>query len=372
MIARPAIPEGSPVVVKVGSSSLAFPQGGVDPDALRRVVDQVADAWEAGYPTVLVTSAAIAAGLPLLGMKARPVDLPGLQMAAAVGQVSLMSSYAVEFARRGLIAGQVLLTKDVLANREQYVHSREALEAMLKNRIVPVVNENDTVVVDELKLGDNDRLAAIVSHLAGARLLVLLTDTPGLYSGDPRGEPDAELLTAVQDTDAILDRLAKGGSGPLGSGGVATKVAAARMAAWSGIPTVVAAAKAEGTVLRALSGEEVGTWVAPKKAGLSARRLWIAFGLPATGTVRVDAGAATALVRDQRSLLPVGVTEVVGSFEAGRAVEIVDGEGALVAKGLASLDDRQLRRIMGRRTVEVDGWEGVVVHRDDLVVLAAD
>ena len=289
---RPATP-GSPIVVKIGSSSLAPASGGLDDAAVRRIVEQIDTLWNAGHPCVLVSSGAVAAGLPALKMSERPNDVPGLQAAAAVGQGRLMERYFREFGERGRVSGQVLLTRDILAHRAQYLHAREALERLLSLDVVPVVNENDTVVVDELKLGDNDRLAAIVSHLVGAGMLVILTDTEGLYSDDPRLENDAELLSAVRHTDEVLDDLwRRSKAGSLGSGGVATKVAAARMAAWSGIPTVIAdAAEADGAV-RAVAGEVVGTWVEPQEARLTARKLWIAFGLPSEGTLVVDDGAA--------------------------------------------------------------------------------
>ena len=363
---RPVEPGGR-VVLKVGSSSLVHPQGGIDAGALERVSDQVARLWDDGHPTVLVTSAAVAAGLPALGLDERPRDVPGLQVAAAVGQGRLMERYTRAFEGHGLVAGQVLLTRDVLARREQYLHAREALERMLSVGVVPIVNENDTVVVDELKLGDNDRLAAIVSHLVGASMLVILTDTAGLYSGDPRLTDDAELLTAVEHTDAILDELWRSSStGRLGSGGVATKVAAARMAAWSGIPTVIASASRAGAASGAVAGDEVGTWVEPRPGGLPARKLWIAFGLPAEGKLRVDAGAVRALTGAGRSLLAAGVLAVEGDFAAGAAVEVLDAHDELVGKGLAGVDAASLRDALGAHSSTLGG---AAIHRDDLVVL---
>jgi glutamate 5-kinase len=358
---RPVAP-GAPVVVKVGSSSLAPPGGGLATKALERVVGQVATAWMRGHPTVLVSSGAVAAGLTALGRSTRPADIPGLQVAAAVGQSRLMERYTVGFERRGMVAGQVLLTKSVLADRDQYLHARQALDRMLSERIVPVVNENDTVAIEELRLGDNDRLAALVSHLVGAGLLVLLTDTVGLFSADP-GAPGSELLDAVRHTDRVLDQIGAGRSGPLGSGGVATKVAAARMAAWSGVPTVVAAAGEDRAVERAISGEPVGTWVDPQPGRLPARKLWIAFGQPAVGTVTIDDGAMDAIVRRGRSLLAVGVRSSSGSFDAGDAVEVLDERGSPIAKGIVrmSSDVLDLDRTPERSRE--------LIHRDDLVVL---
>ena len=355
------------MVVKVGSSILAGDGGGLDAAAVPQVVAQVAGLHDSGFRAVLVSSGAVAAGLPALGLDLRPTDIPGLQAAAAVGQGRLMAAYAAAFASQGLIVGQVLLTRDVLANRDQYLHAREALERMVSMDIVPIVNENDTVVIDELRVGDNDRLAAIVSHLTDAGMLVLLTDTPGLLSADPRFEDAAELIDAVRHTDRVLDTLGAGRAGPLGSGGVATKVAAARMAAWSGIPTAIVPGSEPDAVARAVAGEAVGTWVKPHRSGLSARKLWIAFGLPSVGRLLIDDGAVRALIDDGRSLLPAGVVGVTGVFAAGAAVEIYDRAERLVGKGLAALGAGTVRIAAGRHTSEAGG---VAVHRDDLVVFA--
>ena len=357
---RRATAQGRPVVVKVGSSSLSTPGVGLAPDAIARVAAQVESLWESGRPAVLVSSGAVAAGLPVLGLTSPPTDLPGSQVAAAVGQSRLMESYGAAFGERGRVTGQVLLTRDVLARREQYLHSREALERMLQLGVVPIVNENDTVVVDELKLGDNDRLAAIVAHLVDAAMLIILTDTKGLYSSDPRLQPQAEMISAVMYTDEILDELWRTSSkGVLGSGGVATKIAAARMAAWSGIPTVIAPAADVEVALEAATGADVGTWVEPHPAKLSARKLWIAFGLPSGGKLTVDDGARHALVTNGSSLLAVGVSAVQGNFAAGGAVEILDTSGSLIGKGLSRFASGDVST----------GVAGPVVHRDDMVVL---
>ena len=364
---RPRPAPGSTIVIKVGSSSLADAGGGLDDAAVDRVVSQVEGVWGQGHPTVLVTSGAVAAGLPVMGDAERPGDLAGLQVAAAVGQGRLMERYATKFGARDRVVGQVLLTRDVLARREQYLHARETLQRMLGLGIVPIVNENDTVVVDELKLGDNDRLAAIVAHLVSAAMLIILTDTAGLYSDDPGLTDDAELLTAVRHTDEILDQLLRGsGSGALGSGGVATKISAARMAAWSGIPTVIAAAFDETAAVAAVSGKDVGTWVEPHDSKLTAKKLWIAFGLPSAGRLVVDAGAMAALREHGGSLLPAGVTEVDGDFSAGSAVEVVTADGSLVGKGLAGLSATELRAALGRHSSDAGGE---AIHRDDLVML---
>lgn len=356
----------SAVVVKIGTSSLTGNGPGIRRESVRRVVANVEKSWAAGHPTILVTSGAIAAGLPVMGLTDRPGDIPGLQVAAAVGQNRLMAMYTEEFEKVGRQVGQVLLTRDVLARRDQYLHARTALERMLSLGVVPVVNENDTVVVDELRFGDNDRLAAIVSHLVSAGMLVLLTDTSGIYSGDPWISETAELLSAVQHTDEVLDQLRINSSqGKFGSGGVGTKVAAARMAAWSGVPTVIASATEDGVVERAIAGEDVGTWVDPRESSLSARKLWIAFGSPSEGSVSVDEGAARALKDAGKSLLPVGVTGIEGRFGEGTIVEVLS-DGELIAKGLVAMSSEDILRVRGEHS-SVAGGE--VIHRDDLVVL---
>ena len=364
---RVKIPVGAPIVLKVGSSSLSKPGGGVDLVAIARTVQQVCSLWDRGNPTVLVSSGAVAAGIPEFG--GRPKDITELQVAAAIGQGRLMENYSRAFANEARVVGQVLLTKDILGIRNQYLHSRQALGRMLELGVVPIVNENDTVAVEELKLGDNDRLAAIVSHLVGANLLILLTDTDGLYAKDPRFDADAELLGALRHNDAILDELASGGSGPLGSGGVGTKVVAARMAAWSGVPTVIAPAGSTDAALRAVNGEEIGTWVAPHTEKLASRKLWIAFGLASEGQVVVDDGAAMALTQRGSSLLAVGATSVSGDFVTGAAVEVLDQAGRLLAKGTMNVGSEAARRAVGKRSSELTGWDGEMIHRDNLVVL---
>ena len=364
---RPPVPVGSRLVLKVGSSSLSKPAGGIDQLAMARVIQQVCSLWDTGYPTVLVSSGAVAAGLPHLGE--RPSGIIGLQVAAAVGQTRLMEYYSRAFGTEGRTVGQVLITKDILGMRSQYLNARHALTHMLDLGIVPIVNENDTVAIEELKFGDNDRLAAIVSHLVSADMLIMLTDTDGLFSADPR-LGDGELLSAVRHTDEILDDLAREGeAGPMGSGGVATKVAAARMAAWSGIPTVIASATEPGVVDKIVQGDPIGTYVAPHASKLSARKLWIAFGQPSEGSVTVDDGAVTAIVERGGSLLPVGVVAVSGEFASGAAIEVYGQSDVLIAKGVSALGSSELRAAMGKRTMDL-GLDGEAIHRDQLVILA--
>ena len=364
---RHATARGGVVVAKIGSSSLTNDGLSLNDEAIGRIVRQVSDSWRAGYPTVLVTSAAVAAGLGAMGRTARPPDVPSLQVAAAVGQGRLMERYSRAFAEQGMMAGQILLTKSVLADREQYLHARQALERMLAERVVPIVNENDTVAVEELRLGDNDRMAALVAHLVRAELLVLLTDTAGLLSADPRVDETATLLSEISHTDQLLDDLMGAKSGPLGSGGVGSKIAAARMAAWSGVPTVIGPSRMDDALARAVAGEEVGTWVDPRRERIPARKLWIAFGQPSEGAVSIDEGARVALQENGRSLLGVGVRKVHGGFDLGSAVEILGSDGELVGKGIVRVSASDLVR-----AISGDGPEPglVVVHRDDLVVLS--
>ena len=364
---RQPVAAGAPIVVKVGSSSLTNADGGLDDAAVRNVVQQVASMTHAGHPTVLVTSAAIAAGLPSLGMTERPTAIADLQVAAAMGQTKLMERYSNLFKEHGVVVGQVLLTKDVLGNRNQYLNARNALVRMLEFGFVPIVNENDTVVVDEVKFGDNDRLAAIASHLISAGMLIILTDTSGLFTEDPWLTSEAKLLTAIAHSDEVLDRIrAADGRGTFGSGGVATKVVAARMAAFSGIPTVIASAREVDGVQRAVAGDPVGTWVSPRQPPLNARKLWIAFGLPASGTVSIDKGAVDALTSGGRSLLAVGVKAVTGSFDRGDAVEVLGIDGTLCAKGITRVSSIEAAAMTqnGGNAVGIE-----FIHRDDLVVM---
>ena len=363
---RHAVAPGGVVVAKIGSSSLTADGLRINDEAIEGIARQVSDSWRAGHPTVLVTSAAVAAGLRLLGLSARPADVPSLQVAAAVGQGQLMERYSSAFSKEGMVAGQILLTKSVLADREQYLHARQALHRMLSLGVVPIVNENDTVAVEELRLGDNDRMAALVAHLAGAQLLVLLTDTVGLLSADPRVATDATLLSEISHQDRLLDELAGARSGPLGSGGVGSKIAAARMAAWSGVPTVIGPSHVPDTLARAIAGEDVGTWVDPRRERIPARKLWIAFGQPSEGTVSIDDGARVALLDNGRSLLAVGIRRIQGNFAAGSAVEIHGLDGSLVGKGITRIAADDLARAIGGEGPEPGV---VVVHRDDLVVL---
>jgi glutamate 5-kinase len=340
----------STVVVKVGTSSITSERGEIDDASLLKLGRELAEARTAGHEVVLVNSGAIAAGLPALGLDHRPTDIGTLQAVAAVGQPRLMERFGAILAQHGLLAGQVLLTPHDFGVRTQYLHARETLRRLLDLGVVPVVNENDTVADDEIRYGDNDRLAALVSHLVGADVLVLLTDTAGLFTADPRLDAGASLIEEIAEVDAALEALAGGTGTARGSGGMATKLAAAKIAAWSGVRTVIAAADTPDVVRDAVEGRSVGTVVLPRRERLPSRKLWIAFARAASGRVVVDDGARRALCSDNRSLLPAGVRRVEGSFEADDAVEIVDASGEPFAKGLVRYPARVLRTVAGRQT----------------------
>jgi glutamate 5-kinase len=293
-----------------------------------------------------------------------------LQALAAVGQPRLMERIRQVLQERGLVAGQVLLTPHDFGVRRQYLHARDTLRRLVDLGVVPVVNENDTVADDEIRYGDNDRLAALVSHLLRAEVLVLLTDTPGVLTADPRLDDGASLIEEIVEVDAALEALAGGAGSSRGSGGMASKLAAAKIAAWSGVRAVIAGAGEPDVITNAIEGRAVGTVVRPRAQRLPSRKLWIAFALGASGRIVVDEGARRALCMDHRSLLPAGVRAVEGTFDVDAAVEIVDDAGRPFAKGLVRYPSAALRAAAGRRTSDLaEGQPHEVVHRDDLVVL---
>jgi glutamate 5-kinase len=357
------------VVIKVGTSSITDARGELDRDALDKLCADIADARADGHVAVLVCSGAIAAGMPALGIERRPDDIGVLQAIAAVGQPRLQAEIGSRLAARGIVAGQILLDPYDFGQRSQYLHARETLERLFDLGVVPVVNENDTVADDEIRYGDNDRLAALVANLVRADVLVLLTDTGGVFTADPRLDGDASLIEEITAVDAALEAVAGGRGTERGSGGMASKLAAAKIASWSGVRAVIAAAGTPAVVRRALAGDAVGTVVQPHAGRLSSRKLWIAFARPATGSVVVDEGARRALLDHGRSLLPAGVQEVHGRFDTDDAVEIVGPDGAPFAKGLVRYPATALRAAAGRRSGDLDeGAPREVVHRDDLVV----
>ncbi len=360
----------STVVVKIGTSSITDEAGELADRPLNKLCVDLADAIDAGHRIVLVTSGAISAGMPALQLDARPNDVEMLQAIAAVGQPRLMQRLSVSLGERGVVAGQVLLTPYDFGHRTQYLHARATLERLLALGVLPVVNENDTVADDEIRYGDNDRLAALVSHLVGADTLVLLTDTAGLYTADPRLDADASLIEEVVEVDEALEAVAGGAGTDRGSGGMASKLAAAKIASWSGVRVVITAADAAGVVVESIGPNPSGTVVRPHDRQLPSRKLWIAFARGAAGRIAVDDGARRALVEQGRSLLPAGVCDVHGDFESDAAVEVIDESGEPFAKGLVRYSAPALRASAGQRTAALaEGLPHEVIHRDDLVVL---
>ncbi|MCO1656580.1 glutamate 5-kinase [Pseudonocardia humida] len=366
---RTALGAARRVVVKVGSSSLTSLAGGLDPARLDAIVDALAARRAAGSQVVLVSSGAIAAGLAPLRLARRPRDLATQQAAAAVGQLALAQAYGESFGRHGQLIGQVLLTADDMIRRAHYRNAQRTLERLLGLDVLPVVNENDTVATDEIRVGDNDRLAALVAHLVGADALVLLSDVDGLYDGDPR-RPGSRLLPEVEaPTDLETVRIASPGAGSLGTGGMATKITAAAMASAAGIPVLLAAAEQVGAALAVGSGgPTVGTAFRPSGRRMSARRFWLRHAADVRGRLQLDDGAVAAVVGRRRSLLAAGIHAISGDFDAGDVVDLVAPDGTVVARGVAGFDAGELPALIGRRTRDLAPEQRrEVVHADDLV-----
>lgn len=371
---KPAVPVAGAfrIVLKVGTTTLTGGGPVVDADRIAAVAEDVAAAVRQNRQVLLVSSGAIVTGAGLLGRR-RPRRLVEKQALSAVGQPVLMQRYGAALDRVGLRAAQILLTRQDFADRRRYVNARHTLLALLADRIVPVINENDTIATDEIQIGDNDTLSALVASLVGADLLVMLSDVDGLMTADPRRQRTARLVPTVERIDAQIVRMARRTVTAQGVGGMATKIDAARIATESGVATVVTGGAVRGPLARLLAGERHGTLFLP--AGrLSGRGRWLAFGLVARGTLVVDDGAGHALRRG-KSLLPAGIVRIDGTFEAGEAVTIADGRGQELARGLVNYSSVHLARIQGRRTTEIarvlgERTHDEVVHRDNLVVTA--
>ncbi|MGH3621831.1 MAG: glutamate 5-kinase [Sciscionella sp.] len=364
---RRAVAAAGRIVVKVGSSSLTTTAGGLDPARLESLVDALAARRGAGTQLVLVSSGAITAGLAPLGLRRRPRDLASQQAAASAGQLALAHAYAKSFGRHQVTVGQVLLTADDVVRRSHYRNAQRTFSRLLALGAVPVVNENDTVATDEIRFGDNDRLAALVAHLVGADAMVLLSDVDALYDGDPRRR-GAQRITEVAGADDLAGVCAgSAGSSGLGSGGMASKLAAAGLAASAGIPVLLAAA---AEVSRALTDAGVGTAFAASGRRLSARRFWLGYAAGSSGRLVLDDGAVAAVIGRRRSLLAAGIIGVDGGFEAGDVVELADAMGVVVARGVVSFDAAELPAVIGRSSHELDpDHRREVVHADDLVPL---
>jgi len=362
------------IVVKVGSSILASVDRGLHYDVFSHLTKEISELKRQGYEIVLVSSGAIAAGMEKLRYKTRPQSITQKQATAAVGQSRLMHIYENYFSRYQQMVAQVLLTHDDLSHRRRFLNARNTLLTLLELGIIPIINENDTVVVEEIKVGDNDNLSALITNLIEADLLIILTDIEGIYDRDPRIHPDARCISLIEDIDADMEGVMGETKSPMSVGGMISKIQAARKASRFGIPTVVACGTKNEVLRQILKGKEVGTLILPKMRTLSSRKHWIAFNLKPKGDVIVDEGAKRAIVQKGKSLLPSGVLEVKGSFDRGDSVSCIGPRGKEFARGLVNYSVEELEKIKGLRSSEIEGVLGYkysdeIIHRDDLVVL---
>ncbi|MCM6777620.1 glutamate 5-kinase [Nocardia sp. CDC159] len=361
--ARRAIATARSVVVKIGSSALTSLEGGLCTDRLDALADAVEARMRAGSDLVVVSSGAIGAGIAPLGLSKRPKDLATKQAAASVGQLALAHAWGTSFARYGRVVGQVLLSAGDFGRREHHRNAQRTLDRLRSLHAIAVVNENDTVATEEIRFGDNDRLAALVAHLVGADALILLSDVDGLYDGDPRKGP-ANFIPEVRSS-ADLDGVIAGSGGALGTGGMASKLSAARLAADAGVPVLLAAAS---DAAAALSGATVGTAFAARPVRLSARKFWVRHAADSHGAIVLDEGAVQAVAQCRRSLLAAGITEIRGHFYGGDVVDLIAPDNTLVARGVVEYDSTELETMKGRSTTELpEGMQRPVIHADDLV-----
>ena len=365
------------LVVKVGSSLVTNEGRGIDAQAIATWAAEIAALRDLGREIVVVSSGAVAEGMKRLSWVRRPQSMQDLQAAAAVGQMGLAQVYETEFRRFGLQTAQILLTHEDLADRTRYLNARSTLTRLIELGVIPIINENDTVVTDEIKVGDNDTLAALVTNLIEADALVILTDQAGLYTADPRSHPDARLLSKVKAGDPRLEAMAGGAGSLIGKGGMLTKVLAARRAASAGAHTIVASGRESKVLQRLAGGEMIGTSFIANTAKLTARKQWIADQLQLRGALVLDAGALKALLRDGKSLLPIGVSEVQGDFARGDVVACLSQAGAEVGRGLINYASSEARRIIGKPSSEIESLLGFVeepelIHRSNLVITHLD
>jgi glutamate 5-kinase len=370
---QPYLSKAKRVILKLGSAVLTAPDG-LNQPLIQRLVGEIGHLVSEEREFIIVSSGAIAAGCRKLGLESRPTGIPQAQAVAAAGQSTLILTYEEAFAEFGLKVAQILLTHDDLESRHRFLNARNTLLTLLQWRVVPIINENDTVVTDELKFGDNDNLAALICNLAGADLLILLTDTDGLYAEDPREHPEARLIHLVSTIDARIEKAAGKRPGTLGRGGMVSKLSAAKKAGAAGLPTLIANGLTPGILGKIFAGEEVGTLFLPQEQKLSSRQYWLAYNVTPKGAILVDYGAREALVNRNKSLLPAGILEVFGGFRKGDAVHLMDSDGKPFAVGLTNYSAREITRIKGRQSQEISqtlgGPKGYdeVIHRDNLVI----
>lgn len=371
---RAGLKEAKRIVVKVGTSTITYPTGKMNLGRMEKLVRELTDLANQGREIVLVTSGAIAVGMDRMGKKKRPRSIPQRQALAAVGQGALMHAYGSLFAAYGRMAGQVLLTKENSRRHHQYINSRNALKAMLAMGVLPVVNENDAVAVDEVKIGDNDTLSATVATLVDADVLIILSDVDGLYTANPATDKKARLIPEVREITPDIEKLAGGAGSAAGTGGMRTKIEAAKIATRSGVTMVVASGEEDGVIRTVLNGEAVGTLFPAREEHLKARKSWLAFGRNIAGDLVVDDGCAEAMLTGGKSLLAAGLVSVEGEFAAKSTVRVLTQEGCEIARGIVNYDAVSLRRIAGRHTDEIAAILAApvfseVIHRDNMVLM---
>jgi glutamate 5-kinase len=361
------------LVIKIGSNILASAEQGLNTKRLRAITKDISEVVDKGHQVVMVSSGAIAAGLKKLGLKAKPHDIKLQQVAAAIGQSSLMWAYEKHFAEFNKKVAQVLLTRDDITNRLRYINAKNTLFALMSYGIIPVINENDPVAVDEIKFGDNDMLAALASGLVEADMLVILSDVEGLYSKNPK-QKGAKIIGSVEKITPDIEKLSGGKGSAVGTGGMYSKLLAAKQATDHGIPVVIMSGKKSGLLSKLLGGKKAGTYFEPKKQRLSSKKGWIAYGVRSRGAIYLDDGAVKALTTMGKSLLPSGITKIEGNFDVGDYIRCISKEGKKIAKGLTNYSSMELEHIKGKKTSEIEKVLGYkysdeVIHRDNLVVI---
>lgn len=361
------------IVIKVGTSTLTDEQGNIDREYMNSLAGQIAQVRGRGIHVLLVTSGAIRAGMEKMGLVVRPKTIPEKQAAAAVGQSALMQIYSEVFARHGLITGQVLLTREDFGDRKRYLNARNTLITLFHHGVIPIVNENDTIATEEIRVGDNDNLAALVAINLEADLLILLSDVPGLYDAHPGKYADARLIPVVSEINDEIREIAGGAGSDSGTGGMRTKIQAAEVATNSGVAMVIADGRHPNVIVEIVSGRPVGTEFLPRKKSLPSRKRWIAFGAPSRGSLTVNEGAKTAVCDGGKSVLAAGVTGVAGDFSNGDMVKVLDKDGNQIARGFVNYSAGEIVRIMGLRSSEIEGILGYkdfdeVIHRDNMVL----
>jgi glutamate 5-kinase len=372
-MSRLAVTQAKRIVIKIGSALLTNDGAGLNDEGIADWVDQIAALKKQGLEVILVSSGSVAEGMTRLGWKERPTALHELQAAAAIGQMGLVQCYESNFARHDFNTAQILLTHADLSNRTRYLNARSTLNALLKLDVIPIINENDTVITDEIRFGDNDTLGALIANLVGAETLIMLTDQDGLYTADPRHDKTATLIDSADANDPAIQAMA-GDGGALGRGGMVTKVRAAKLAARSGASSVIVGGRLENVLIRLRAGEALGTMLTSGQEPMEARQLWLAGHLRIKGKITLDDGALSALVNNGTSVLPVGVAAVSGKFKRGEMVNCIDSEGRVIAKGLVNYSAKDTAKIIKKDSTDILSILGYMddqelIHRDNLVLL---